>query len=101
MSMETAIEGKRTRVLELYTARSPIGFQKYIDSPGPSSVEGIIAYDGMVIDIVVDPLHPLTGSNRNGKRCKAILIRYDDLTNGWVRTLSHSTVITTQDNQAY
>src|SRR5947207_10959168 len=100
MSMETAIKGKRTRVSELYGHRSPIGRQKYIDTPRTRGVEGVVAYDGMVIGIVVDPLHSLTRPNRNGKRCKAILIRYDDLTNSWIRTLSHSTVKTTQGKQA-
>ena len=56
MWTETAIEGKRTRVVELYGHPSPIGLQKYIDSSGARGVEGIIAYDGMVIKIVVDPL---------------------------------------------
>src|SRR2546421_1459016 len=93
--METAIERKRTRVLEHYATRSPIGRQKYIDTPGAGGIERIVADDGMVIGIVVDPLHSLAHSNRNGKRCKAILIRYDDLTNSRARTLSHSRVKTT------
>src|SRR6476660_4541630 len=100
MCMETAIEGERTRVPELYSHRSAIRGQKHIYTPGAGGVEDIVAYKSMVIDIVVDPLHPLTCSNRYGKGCKSILIRHDDLTN-WVRALSYSTIITTEGQQTY
>ncbi len=49
--VKTSIKRKRTRVVELYVERSPIGSQEYIDTPGARGVEGIVAYDGMVIGI--------------------------------------------------
>ena len=59
--VKTAIKRKRTRVLKLYAERSPIGFQKYIDTPGPRGVERIVAYDGMVVRVLVEMIAAISG----------------------------------------
>jgi hypothetical protein len=77
--VEAAVEREYARMPEGQPKRATVRFQKDIRSPMAGSVECVIAYHSVVIEIVVDPNHGLSDSDGEGERNKPIFVGHDDL----------------------
>src|SRR5207237_7972568 len=79
--VEAAVVDERAGVVETQDDRAT-GGQELIRALMARRVEGVVAYHGVVVSVVVDPAHGVAGLDRHRKRREAVLLGDDHLVYG-------------------